>query len=362
MIEEKFVADNPKSAYEDAVRKYGKEIKLLSAKQVKHDDGKLYSEVTVSVPEVSHVEERKNEEEILLSEVHLLKAQLAQMQQTMSKKLKQNLQVQTKEEYSATRKVRDIFVGKGIAPEWIDRVLDTLKENTILKDEKLLTSYILEEIDESLNIKEERLDIPKIIMLVGPTGVGKTTTIAKLAARYAYMLDKSYSVAFLNVDNYKIGAFDQLGHYADIMQIEHISVEDLEGFSEGIEALQKYDIILVDTAGMSPYDTEKLIRTVEYVQTDKARKIEINLLLPATVKYEDMCDIYENFSFLNLHSLMISKFDETKYLGTLLSFMLLYPLPVSYFSTGQEVPDDLLVASKEYLLERFIGDIEERDK
>ena len=125
-----------------------------------------------------------------------------------------------------------------------------------------------------------------------------------------------------------------------------------------MERLSAYDIILVDTAGMSPYDTQKFIKTVEYVESDIPRKIEVNLVLSATVKYEDMDDVYNNFSFLNLNSVIISKFDETKHLGTLLNFMLLYKIPMSYFSIGQEVPDDLLLASKEYLLERFIGDLD----
>ena len=85
----------------------------------------------------------------------------------------------------------------------------------------------------------------------------------------------------------------------------------------------------------------------------------MDLVLSATVKYEDMEDIYKNFSFLNLDSVIISKFDETKHFGTLLNFMLLYKLPMSYFSIGQEVPDDFLLASKEYLLEHFIGDVNE---
>jgi flagellar biosynthesis protein FlhF len=143
------------------------------------------------------------------------------------------------------------------------------------------------------------------------------------------------------------------------MQIEHLTVDNTDAFIDGLELLREYDVILVDTAGMSPYDTQKLIKTVEFVQTDMHRKVEVNLVLSATVKYEDMDDLYNNFSFLNLDSVIISKFDETKHLGTLLNFMLLYKIPMSYFSIGQEVPDDLLVASKEYLLERFIGDLDE---
>ena len=290
----------------------------------------------------------QSDEKILLAELGELKKQLALMKEDM-------LGSSNK---SALEKVKTLFIEKGIAKKWLDDTLSTLMGNSIVSDEKLLVSYILEEIDESLKVQEESLDEPKIMMLVGPTGVGKTTTIAKLAARYAYMMDKPYKVAFLNLDSYKVGAFDQLGQYADIMQIEHVTIDSVEAFMRGLETLKAYDVILVDTAGMSPYDTQKFIKTVEFVQSDIPRKIEVNLVLSATVKYEDMDDIYNNFSFLNLNSVIISKFDETKHLGTLLNFMLLYKVPMSYFSIGQEVPDDLLVASKEYLLERFIGDLE----
>ncbi len=359
-MNETFVAETPKDAYNEAVLKYGTSIKLISAKQVKYEDGQLRCEVAIAVPEDVFMEKslgentptqilaHKTEEEVLLEELGELKKQLALMKEDM---------LSTTND-STLEKVKTLFMGKGIAKKWLDDVLSTLMGNGILSDAKLLVSYILEEIDESLEIQEESLDEPKIMMLVGPTGVGKTTTIAKLAARYAYMMERPYKVAFLNLDSYKVGAFDQLGHYADIMQIEHITVDSVEAFMRGLQALQEYDIILVDTAGMSPYDTQKFVKTVEFVQSDAPRKIEVNLLLSATVKYEDMDDIYNNFSFLNLNSIIISKFDETKHLGTLLNFMLLYKVPMSYFSVGQEVPDDLLLASKEYLLERFIGDLE----
>lgn len=370
---ETFVALDPKSAYEQAVSKYGTGIKLLSAKQVTGEDGKLWAELSVSVPEEPVEEERieenpeeaKGQEEAvqeelaqeevasesetaLLEELAALKVQLSEMKEEL---LPQG-------EQSAASKVKTIFMEKGIAAKWLDKVLASLMGNSILTDERLLLSYILEEIDESLEIKEESLDEAKIIMLVGPTGVGKTTTIAKLAARYAYMMDKPYKVGFLNLDSFKVGAFDQLGHYADIMQIEHVTIDSVSAFIKGLEHLSDYDIVLVDTAGMSPYDTQKFIKTIEFVQSDVAKKLEVNLLLSATVKYEDMDDIYRNFSFLNLNSVIISKFDETRHLGSLLNFMLLYNVPMSYFSVGQEVPDDLLVASKEYLLERFIGDLD----
>ncbi|AKF24640.1 flagellar biosynthesis protein FlhF [Sulfurovum lithotrophicum] len=360
MINETFVAADPKSAYEQAVDKYGTDIKIVSAKQVKYDDDELRSEVVIAVPKALFMEKSfgtqalytgpENEEETLLDEIGELKTQLEEMHNGLLQKGRFG---------TVADDVKKLFMQKGIAEQWLDSILIPLIGTTVMDDAQLLVSYLLEEIDETLKVKEEDLDHSKIMMLVGPTGVGKTTTIAKLAARYAYLLDRPYKVALINLDSYKVGAIEQLAHYADIMQIEHYSIASADAFGEKIEALSSYDIILVDTAGMSPYDTQKFVKTIEFVNTKIPKKIEVALVLAATVKYEDMEDIHENFSFLNLDSVIISKFDETKHFGTLLNFMLLYDLPMSYFSTGQEVPDDLLVASKEYLLEKFIGDVHE---
>ncbi|TNF43725.1 MAG: flagellar biosynthesis protein FlhF [Epsilonproteobacteria bacterium] len=363
MVNETFVASDPKNAYEQAVEKYGEGVQLVSAKQIKYEDGKLRSEVCIAVPKELFMEKSfgkistenqtsEKEEEALLEQLDEMKKQLFQMQEEMSDPSGE----------SVMQKVKNLFMDKGIAKSWLDDVLLSLIGSNILDDATLLVSYLLEEIDESLKVQEETLAESKIVMLVGPTGVGKTTTIAKLAARYAYLMEKPYKVALLNLDSFKVGAFEQLGHYADIMQLEHITVDSVEDFTTGLEALEDYDVILVDTAGMSPYDTQKFIKTVEFVNSDMPRNLEVNLVFPATVKYEDMDDIYNNFSFLDLHSVIISKFDETKHFGTLLNFMLLYKLPMSYFSIGQEVPDDLLVASKEYLLEQFIGDLDDDEE
>jgi flagellar biosynthesis protein FlhF len=360
MINETFVASDPKSAYEQAVQKYGDEVSLVSAKQLKYDDGVLRCEVVIAVPKDLFMEKSfgdqsmdnrsSNEDEILLGEIGELKAQLVEMKDGLLEE----------GEFSSTiEEVKTLFMKKGIAERWLDEMFRSLIGTEVVEDTSLLVSYLLEEIDEILKVKEEDFSTPKVMMLVGPTGVGKTTTIAKLAARYAYLLDRPYKVALLNLDSYKVGAIEQLEHYADIMQIEHHSVSSVQEFMEQLEGLVDYDVILIDTAGMSPYDTQKFIKTVEFVNSEMQTKIEVNLVLSATVKYEDMEDIYKNFSFLNLDSVIISKFDETRHFGTLLNFMLLYNLPMSYFSIGQEVPDDLLLASKEYLLERFIGDVNE---
>lgn len=361
MIHETFVALDPKSAYAQAVTKYGHNLSIISAKQLAYDDGVVRCEVVIAIPrtlylekstEIEVVPESKSSEEVrLLDELSVLKSQL--------KEMKDELVHDIQEEDTVISKVKKLFIKTGIDEKWLEKIFTSLHGTEMLEDASLLVAYILEEIDETLRVKEESFIKKKIMMLVGPTGVGKTTTIAKLAARYAYLLEKPYKVVLFNLDSYKIGAIEQLENYADIMQIEHHAILSVDDFKEKLQQVGAYDVVLVDTAGMSPYDTQKFIRTVEFMNINTKIEIEVNLVLSATVKYEDMEDIYKNFSFLNLNSLIISKFDETKHFGTLLNFMLKYGVPMSYFSIGQEVPDDLVLAKKEYLLEQFIGDVHE---
>jgi len=355
MINVTLVASTPQEAYALTREKYGDEFTLISARQIRQADNEGTScEITVSIPrerflELNEVDIDRGEEG-LLDELSLLREQIAQM--------KDHLQEREAKQNSLMERVKTLFFEKGIAKEWLETILAPLVGSTVAEDEALLVAYLLEEIDETLQIKEEEITEQKVMMFVGPTGIGKTTTIAKLAARYAYLLDKPYRVALLNLDSFKVGAFEQLAHFADIMQLKYLTAGNVAHFRELFAQLQEYDVVLIDTAGMSPYDTEKLIKTVEYLSSDTTQSIEVNLLISATVKYEDIKDIHETFSFLNLDSVILTKFDETRHLGAVLSYLLLHPTPLSYFSVGQEVPDDLVVADKEYLLQRFIGDLD----
>lgn len=200
----------------------------------------------------------------------------------------------------------------------------------------------------------EPKDARKIIMLVGPTGVGKTTTLAKLAARYAYQMQKRYQVGVITLDTYRIGAVDQAMQYAKMMKLSINTVLDPPEFVSAINQLKHCDYILVDTVGSSQYDKEKIDSLKEYLNRDETTQIDVNLVISANTKYDDLIEIYKNFSILNIDTVIVTKIDETRGYGNIFSLMYETKKPLSYFSTGQNVPDDLMVANGEYLVDCLI--------
>ncbi len=353
MVEETFVAPNPREAFELAKEKYGyfSELTLLKAIQIKNDKGKLVSQITVSVSSNDFLDSiGYDEEEELVKEIHVLKEQISTMKQLVSPE-------DTAEVQPVLNAVKSVMLQRGLSEVWLDEILGEVAQSTVAEDEQLLLSYVLDEINERLRVKPEVLSGQKIMMLIGSTGVGKTTTVAKLAARYALLLENPLKVALVNLDTFRVGAYEQLEHYADQMQLTHIKVERVEAFAEVLRDLKGYDVILVDTAGVSPYDTGKLIKTIEFLKNTGDHKVEASLVLSATAKREDVVDIYEHFSFLDIESAILTKFDETKRIGELFGFLIEKQIPVSYISDGQYVPDDLTVASKERLMERLAGEL-----
>ncbi|HEB9433722.1 TPA: flagellar biosynthesis protein FlhF [Campylobacter coli] len=195
---------------------------------------------------------------------------------------------------------------------------------------------------------ESEIKKQKIMMLVGPTGVGKTTTLAKLAFRYAYG-DKRYKTGIITLDTYRIGAVEQLFQYAKMMKLPIIDSIEPKDLDEAIRSLNNCEVILVDTIGNSQYDQNKLAKTKEFLMHSNA-EIDVNLVVSANTKHEDLMEIYKNFSFLNIDTLIITKFDETKVFGNIFSLIYETNIPLSFFSIGQEVPDDIEVANSDFLV------------
>ena len=195
----------------------------------------------------------------------------------------------------------------------------------------------------------------KVIMMVGPTGVGKTTTISKLAARYAYKLGQNYKVGVITLDSYRVGAIEQLQAYTNIMRLPLEIVRNPEDFAEALLRLKDCNYIFIDTAGSSQYDIDKIELINEYQKRVEELNIEKILVLPANVKYSDLLEIYKTYSRLDIDYLTFTKLDETKSFGNLISFAYKTKKSITYFSIGQNVPDDLIVSDSNFLIDCFMN-------
>ena len=194
----------------------------------------------------------------------------------------------------------------------------------------------------------------KIMMMVGPTGVGKTTTIAKLAARYAYKLGENYKVGVVTLDSFRVGAIEQLQAYTNIMRLPLEVVKKPEDLVESLLRLKDCNYIFIDTAGSSQYDVDKIEQINEFQKKVDELPIEKILVLPANVKQSDLMDIYANYSRLNIDYLTFTKLDETKSFGNLISFAHKTKKSITYISIGQNVPDDLIVSDSSFLINCFM--------
>jgi len=192
----------------------------------------------------------------------------------------------------------------------------------------------------------------KVMMLVGPTGVGKTTSIAKLAARYSFLMEKKYKVGLVVLDTYRIGAVEQLMQYARMMKLGIETVVDPPEFTTALESLKYCDYILIDTMGSSPYDKGKIEKIYECLNANETEyNVDVVLVMPSSIKYEDLKVTYDNFSTLGVDTLMFTKLDETMGFGNIFSLAYETKKPISYFSVGQEVPEDLVTASSDFLVD-----------
>lgn len=181
----------------------------------------------------------------------------------------------------------------------------------------------------------------KVVALVGATGVGKTTNLAKLAALYS--VQERAGVGVITTDTYRVAATDQLQVYTNIIDIDMKIVHDRAEMKAALRDYNRRDLVLIDTAGGSPFNREQMTELRSLL--DVAQPQEVHLLVSANTALEDVRDVVTHFSVLNPTALFFTKLDETKRYGPLFCLTAEAGLPLSYFSLGQNVPDDIMPAS-----------------
>mgnify|MGYP002510246299 FL=1 len=194
----------------------------------------------------------------------------------------------------------------------------------------------------------------KIVFFIGPTGVGKTTTIAKIASKFR--VDEKKKVALLTADTYRIAAAEQLRTYANILEVPFRVIYTVEEINKALEDFKDYDYILIDTAGHSHQNmTQKdNMRNIIHSVDDRVES-EVHLVLSATTKYKDLISIADSYKEMADYKLIFTKLDETTTLGNLLNLRLYTGASLSYVTYGQNVPDDIEDFNPQKTVKRLLG-------
>lgn len=196
----------------------------------------------------------------------------------------------------------------------------------------------------------------KIIVFVGPTGVGKTTTIPKIAAQY---IKSGRKVSFVTIDNYRIAAVDQLQRYASILKVPFTSANNPEALRAEIRKMDNSSLLFIDTMGRSPKGTDDIISMSKYFSTVGRFDMDIQLVMSSTAKYKDSVKILEAFKPSNYKGIILTKVDETDYLASSVCAISNTKTPITYVTYGQGVPKDISTAKKygKNIIESLYGNL-----
>ncbi|WNS79711.1 flagellar biosynthesis protein FlhF [Domibacillus sp. DTU_2020_1001157_1_SI_ALB_TIR_016] len=246
----------------------------------------------------------------------------------------------------------------GIAKEWIDQTASCLFEKWHTEKEAATARQIREWtllylkscLPDSGSLNKAGV---KFSYLLGPTGVGKTTTIAKLASKQ--VLDFNRKVAFITTDTYRIAAIEQLKTYSGLLNAPMKVAYSREDMNQCMQELSSADAVFIDTAGRNYLDGQ-YVADLRSLIMQRPEESAYFLVLSATAKEEDLHAIIQNFSSLRIDGFIFTKVDETKTKGALLNLMYTYKRHTAFVSNGQNVPDDLIKLSTEQLVDYIFED------
>ena len=269
--------------------------------------------------------------------------------------------IQPKEEDKNARFMKllhNAMVDNEVSEEYANQIMDGLEKNL---NNNTTIEHLLSSIYQKTILKfgqpqgiSKAENNPKVVFFIGPTGVGKTTTIAKIASRFC--VEEKAKVALFTTDTYRIAAAEQLRTYANILEVPLQVIYTVDELKRAVEDFQSYDYILVDTTGHSHKNEEQKRAMFEFVNgLDEGIEKEIYLVLSATTKYNDMITIADTYSKNLDFKLIFTKLDETSCYGNLLNIRLRTGAQMSYVTCGQNVPYDIELFNPQQTVRILLG-------
>ena len=236
------------------------------------------------------------------------------------------------------------LAASGVSTDLIRKIVDTLNTLPLQTGNQTVKGRLGETLGRLIKFAgtlKLKKNSPRIIALVGPTGVGKTTTTAKLAAMYA--LNRGNKVALITMDIFRVGAVEQLKTYSRIMGIPLEVASTPKELEKAVEKHSACDLIFIDTAGRSHKDKEKLDEMKNFLE-DKI-PMEVYLCLSATTKDRELEEILNRFRIFQVSKVVFTKIDECESFGNMVNLLMKDNLQIAYFTTGQRVPEDIEIAT-----------------
>jgi len=244
--------------------------------------------------------------------------------------------------------IYSLLLHKEVEKPLVKKIVNQAEKFTNYSKVINLENYVISSIASMIPTREftvPKKDKPKVVALVGPTGVGKTTCIAKLAIISKIL--HSLNVGLISIDTYRLGALDQLKVFSDVSDIDMLVAYEPNEMPELLKQFKSKDIIFIDTTGRSQNNKDFLIKSNEFLQT--AQVDEIYLVMSAISSTRTLVDVSEKFNLFNYDSLIFTKIDEGVVFGSLLNVINKIKIPVMFLANGQVIPDDIISADSEYL-------------
>lgn len=248
------------------------------------------------------------------------------------------------------------LAASGVSTDLIRKIVDTLNTLPLQSGNQTVKGRLGETLGRLIKFAgmlKLKKNSPRIIALVGPTGVGKTTTTAKLAAMYA--LNRGNKVALITMDIFRVGAVEQLKTYSRIMGIPLEVASTPKELEKAVEKHSACDLIFIDTAGRSHKDKEKLDEMKNFLE-DKI-PMEVYLCLSATTKDRELEEILNRFRIFQVSKVVFTKIDECESVGNMVNLLMKDNLQIAYFTTGQRVPEDIEIATPAKLADMIFREV-----
>lgn len=350
MLVKRYVAKTEREAIRKLELEMGADAYIISTRKIRQ--GGLFKYFKKPIYEVVGAVEVAEHKKSPTEDYHEIKHMLT----SLMDKVDQLEYVQHESHGLSEETIEDAYVrylvNMNVQPMIANKIVDIAKRQisfsndhheTIINAMKVITRDYL---GESKIIENDLETKPMVYLFVGPTGVGKTTTLAKIAANL--ILKKNKKVGLITTDTFRIAAADQLRTYAEILTTEIDVVYSSEELGAALERMSDMDYILVDTAGRS-HKSKELRHDFEEISR-YIKRMKVFLVLSLTTSYDDMKSIIASYGFLDDFRLLFTKMDEAVSYANILNMRVLTGKPLSYIATGQNVPDDIEVADKEKII------------